>query len=259
MTSPIGVVPQELELTYPAQHYDSVVTGEWSESELEFVSEVLARYLDATDYPRHVAHVPPGGYTDIVERAVEKCDSDVRFEFTVADHPTTDESLAALAETLEGEERYLKREREHNTVRAIADYQFGAGGDVGEAGEAAGDALFDHVSTGGRYPSLRVHSEGEQWATLVPQYGTLSLTLAGARRWVDSDVPTRTVAIDGFVPQGSVLAPGVLDADADVRVGDEVIVEGPKAFAVGRASMSGDEMVRSTRGIAVDVRHVEER
>ncbi|MEF8781348.1 MAG: archaeosine synthase subunit alpha, partial [Haloferacaceae archaeon] len=29
MTSPIGVVPQELELTYPAQHYDSVVTGRW--------------------------------------------------------------------------------------------------------------------------------------------------------------------------------------------------------------------------------------
>ncbi|MFD1514598.1 archaeosine synthase subunit alpha [Halomarina rubra] len=259
MTSPIGVVPQELELTYPAQHYDSVVTGEWSESEVEFVAEVLARYLDATDYPRHVAHVPPGGYTDIVERAVERCESDVEFEFTVGDHPTTDESLAALDETLEGEERYLKREREHNTVRAIADYQFGAGGAVGEEGAAAGDAFFDHISTGGRYPSLRVNSEGEQWATLVPQYGTLSLTLEGAKRWVDSDVPTKTVEIDGFVPQGSVLAPGILDADADIRVGEEVVVEGPRAFAVGRASMAGDEMVRSTRGIAVDVRHVEER
>jgi len=250
MTSPIGVVPQELELTYPAQHYDSVVTGEWSESEVEFVAAVLARYLDATDYPRHVAHVPPGGYTDIVERAVEKCESDVAFEFTVTDHPTTDESLAALGETLAGEERYMKREREHNTVRAIADYQFG---------EGAGDAFFDHIATGGRYPSLRVTSEDEQWATLVPQYGTLSLTLAGAKRWVDSDVPTKTVEIDGFVPQGSVLAPGVLDADADIRVGDEVVADGPRAFAVGRAAMSGDEMVRSTRGIGVDVRHVEER
>ena len=258
MTSPIGVVPQELELTYPAQHYDSVVTGRWSESEVEFVAAVLARYLDATDYPRHVAHVPPGGYTDVVERAVERCESNVAFEFTVPDHPTTDESLAALSETLAGEDRYMKREREHNTVRAIADYQFGDDSADASSG-AAGDAFFDHVSTGGRYPSLRVSSEGEQWATLVPQYGTLSLTLAGARRWVDSDVPTKTVAIDGFVPQGSALAPGVLDADADIRVGDEVVVEGPRAFAVGRASMCGDEMDRSTRGIAVDVRHVEER
>ncbi|WP_254536027.1 archaeosine synthase subunit alpha [Halomarina litorea] len=248
MTSPIGVVPQELELTYPAQHYDSVVTGEWSETEIEFVARVLARYLEHTDYPRHIAHLPPGGYTDIVERAAER--AGVEFEYTVDDHPTTDESLAALDATLEGEEQYLKREREHNTVRAIADYQFGDG---------AGDEFFDHINTGGRYPSLRVHSEGDQWATLVPQYGTLSLTLAGARRWQESDVPTKTVEIDGFVPQGSVLAPGILDADASIREGDEVVVEGPKAYAVGRATMHGDEMVRSTRGIAVDVRHVEER
>ncbi len=248
MTSPIGVVPQELELTYPAQHYDSVVTGRWSETEIEFVANVLARYLENTDYPRHIAHLPPGGYTDIVERAAER--AGVAFEYTVDDHPTTDESLAALDATLEGEDRYLKREREHNTVRAIADYQFG---------EGAGDEFFDHINTGGRYPSLRVHSEGDQLATLVPQYGTLSLTLDGARRWQESATPTKVVEIDGFVPQGSVLAPGILDADDSIRQGDEVVVEGPKAYAVGRADMHGAEMVRSTRGIAVDVRHVEER
>jgi len=66
------------------------------------------------------------------------------------------------------------------------------------------------------------------------------------------------VEIDSFVPQGSVLAPGVVDADDDIRVGDEVVVEGPRAFAVGRAEMHGAEMRSSTRGIAVDVRHSEE-
>ena len=248
MTSPIGVVPQELELTYPAQHYDSVVTGRWSETEIEFVASVLARYLRHADYPRRIAHVPPGGYADVVERAAERAGVDV--EYTVVDHPTTDESLAALEETLRGEERYLKRERERNTVRAVADYQFG---------EGAGDDLFEQITTGGRYPSLRVYGEDDQLATLVPQYGTLSLTLAGARRWQESGVPAKTVEIDGFVPQGSVLAPGILDADGSIRQGDEVVVEGPKAYAVGRAAMHGGEMSRSTRGIAVDVRHVEER
>jgi archaeosine synthase len=101
-------------------------------------------------------------------------------------------------------------------------------------------------------------SDGEQLATLVPQYGVLSLTLAGARRWVDSDAPTKRVDIDDFVPHGSVLAPGVTDADPSVRVGDEVVVEGPDAFAVGRAEMSGPEMTESTRGVAATVRHVEE-
>ena len=84
------------------------------------------------------------------------------------------------------------------------------------------------------------------------------MTLAGARRWAESDAPTKTVEIDGFVPHGSVLAPGIVDASDDIRVGDEVVVEGPKAFAVGRAEMSGPAMAESTRGVAVAVRHVEE-
>jgi archaeosine synthase len=249
MTSPIGVVPQELELTYPAQHYDAVVTGRWSEDEIEFVAQVLRRYLDRNDYPRVVAHVPDEGYREVVERV--EPDIDVPVEYTVADHPTTDESIGNLMRTLDGELKYGKRERQHNTVKALADYMFGPD---------AGDALFADVRTTSRYPKLQVRDpDGEQLATMVPQYGTLAFTLAGARRWVESDAPTKRVEIDGFVPHGSVLAPGVLDADADIRVGDEVVVEGPKAFAVGRAAMFGDEMADATRGVAVEVRHVEER
>jgi archaeosine synthase alpha-subunit len=249
MTSPIGVVPQELELTYPAQHYDSVVTGRWSEDEKEFVAEVLRRYLERNEYPRIIAHVPEEGYRDVCERVEDALD--VEFEYTVEDHPTTTESLGNLASTLTGESKYGKRDRQHNTVRAMADYQFGDG---------AGDALFSELNIQSRYPKLRVHDDdGEQLAAMVPQYGTLSFTLAGARHWVESGAPIKRVEIDAFAPHGSVLAPGVVDADDDIRPGDEVVIEGPKAFAIGRAEMSGPEMVESTRGIATEVRHVEEK
>ncbi|SFR51433.1 archaeosine synthase subunit alpha [Halogeometricum limi] len=251
MTSPIGVVPSELELTYPAQHYDSVVTGRWSEDEKGFVASVLQRYLERNDYPRVVAHVPEHGYRDICER-VEK-EVDVPFEYTVEDHPTTTDSIANLMSTLQGELKYSKRERQHNTIAALADYQFGDG---------AGDQLFADVDVEmtSRYPKLQVwNGEGEQLATMVPQYGVLSFTLEGARVWSESDAPTKRVEIDNFAPHGSVLAPGVVDADDDIRTGDEVVVEGPKAFAVGRAEMFGSEMAESTRGVAVEVRHVEEK
>ena len=248
MTSPIGVVPQELELTYPAQHYDSVVTGHWSETEKSFVADVLEAYLRRNDYPRIIAHVPGEGYREICERV--EASLGLSFEYTVDDHPTTTDSLANLAATLSDELKYGKRERQHNTLKAVADYQFGAG---------AGDALFDDIRVGSRYPKLRALTrDGEQLATLVAQYGVLSLTLAGARRWVDSAAPTKRVKIDSFVPHGSVLAPGVVDASEEIRVGDEVVIEGPDAFAVGRAEMSGLEMVDSSRGIASTVRHVEE-
>jgi archaeosine synthase len=250
MTSPIGVVPSELETTYPAQHYDSVVTGEWTASEIEFVADVLERYLQRADYDRHIAHVPESGYRDICERVEESLG--IEFEYTVSEHPTTDASLETLEAALDGEPSYYKRERESSIVRAIADFQFGAG---------AGDEVFGpDAQTEGRYPKLRVRGgDGEQLAAMVPEYGTLSLTVAGARAWRASDAPTKTVEIDGFVPSGSVLAPGVLDADETIRPGDEVLFEGPAAFGVGRAACHGAAMVESTRGVAVDVRHCEER
>jgi len=248
MTSPIGVVPQELECTYPAQHYDAVVTGDWTEGEKTFVAEVLRRYLERNDYPRVIAHVHGEGYRDICERVASEVDAP--FEFTVEEHPTTSESLSNLSDALAGELKYSKRERQHNTVRAIADYQFGAG---------AGDDLFPDLRTTSRHPKLQIRDgDGTQLAAQVPQYGVLSFTLAGARHWAESDVPTKRVEIDSFVPHGSVLAPGVVDASEDIRVGDEVVVEGPRAFGVGRAEMSGPEMRDSTRGVAVEVRHVEE-
>ncbi|WP_248517187.1 archaeosine synthase subunit alpha [Salinarchaeum laminariae] len=269
ITSPIGVVPAELELTYPAQHYDSVVTGDWSETEIEFVANVLSAYLERADYPRIVAHVPED-YRPIVERAIaavgaddgaadDGTDAAPPVEYTVVDHPTTDESLANLDAALDGELRYSRGQRYRSIVRGIADYMIGDG---------AGDAIFDDVTVHGRYPKLQVDragstresdAEDDQLAAVVPQYGTLAFTLKGAKRWVDSDAPVKTVEIDEFVPHGSALAPGVVDADDAIRPGDEVIVEGPLAFAVGRAAMSGPEMRRSSRGVAVDVRHVEER
>ncbi|MFB6081356.1 MAG: archaeosine synthase subunit alpha [Halanaeroarchaeum sp.] len=248
MTSPIGVVPQELELTYPAQQYDAVVTGRWSAEEVSMVADVLRAYLDRMDYPRVVAHVPEHGYRDVLER-VER-DLDTPVEYTVEDHPTTDESLANLADALEGERTVRVEEKERATLAAVADHHLGAG---------AGDALFADASLRGRYPKLQgIDPDGDQLAALVPKYGTLSLTLAGARRWAESAVPDKRVEIDDFVPHGSVLAPGVVDADETIREGDEVIVEGPSTFAVGRAAMHGAAMAESTRGVAVDVRHVTE-
>lgn len=253
MTSPIGVVPQELETMYPAQHYETVVTGRWTETETAFLAGVLQRYLERNDYSRVIAHVPTEGYREVCDRVDNNLG--IGIEFTAEGHPTSDRSLAALDETLQGELRYAKRERHQNTIRAVADYQFG---------HEAGDDLFGEIRTAGRDPRLQVwerdgSERGAQLATMVPQYGVLALTEAGGRRWLASDVPTNRVEIDGFVPHGSVLAPGVVDAPAGLRIGEEVVIEGPEAFAVGRARMTGPEMAESTRGLACTVRHVTEK
>ncbi len=57
------------------------------------------------------------------------------------------------------------------------------------------------------------------------------------------------------MPHSSILAPGVQDADLQIRPNDEVIVEGEGFFGVGRALMSGWEMRECAKGIAAELRH----
>jgi archaeosine synthase len=98
--------------------------------------------------------------------------------------------------------------------------------------------------------------DGEVIARIVPEYGSLALSITGAHR-ISNKLASYTVEIGEFVPKGSVLAPGVVNANEQIRVNDEVIFCGAKAFGVGRARMSGWEMVESRRGAAVQVRAVE--
>ena len=246
VTSPLGVVPRGLENVYPAAHYDTPVTGRWTPTEVEFVGGVLADYLRENTYDRIVAHVEEQGYGDVVEQAVGETGVDV--ERTVPDgaHPTDDESLDALREALDGEEGVTRSDEKRAYVRATADYQFGRG-----AGDILNDAYVE-----GRLPRLRLvrESDDEHLATLTPGYGTLAVSVEGAR-----ELGASHVEIDDFSPEGSVLAPGVVDADDGIRVGDDVLFEGPSAVGVGRARMHDDEMRRSSRGVAVSVRHSSDR
>ena len=131
------------------------------------------------------------------------------------------------------------------TVRAIADYQFGFG--VGE------QLIPDHAQIKSSRSGYWIFADGARIAS-SSGYGTISLTLAGAAL-MPPDI--YRVRIDDFLPKGSVLAPGVVEADPQIRQMDEVIVQGSMAIGVGRAQMSGPEMVRSSRGLAVDLRAVE--
>ena len=59
-----------------------------------------------------------------------------------------------------------------------------------------------------------------------------------------------------FELKGSVFSPGVKNADEKIRIGDEVIVlQNDELKGVGVAMMNGEEMIDSTYGMAVNVRH----
>ncbi len=243
LTSPIGVVPRELELMYPAAHYDTPVTGHWDLEERAWVGGCLKNYLQKNRYNKIIAHVS-GAYRKICEN-VEK-ELGLEFIYTSDNGVTSQASLDKLenaASGLEAKKRTAEQAR-LDIIKAAADYQFGKG---------AGGVLTSDAVVRGNYPKLQLFSGTKQLATLVPQYGTIALTIEGGIRL--GEHPYYRVKIGEFFPHSSILAPGVEDADPQIRPGDEVIVEGEKFFGVGRALMSGWEMKECGRGIVVELRH----
>ena len=76
ITSPLGIVPRDLETVFPAAHYNVSVTGNWSDEEIQLSADCLYHYLKKA--PKKVpiiAHVS-GGYLKAVKRTEQMLQKD---------------------------------------------------------------------------------------------------------------------------------------------------------------------------------------
>ena len=235
VTSPLGLVPRELERIYPAAHYDIPVTGYWDREELAFTAEILAAFLSRHPYRRVLAHLE-GGALEAARMASEK--AGVELEIGCRERPASAGSLRDLDGALAGE-----RAVRHDLVRATLSWQFGVSVDT------------RGMAVRWKFPGMSVSRGREPLFSLDPGTGLLRPTFGG---WTYIPGVYR-VFIDDFPVQGDILAPGVLSADARIRENDEVLVEGPQVLATGRAAMPGREMEASSRGVAVRVRKVKRK
>ncbi len=239
VTSPLGLIPRELERFYPARAYDIPVTGDWSRDEASMVVEDLQAFAKENAYDAVIAHL--GAESPIVHEALPEA------ILTTQGRPTSDESLANLTRTLKEATASLKPvgrgRRFAEEMTNIARFQFGD----------AGRGLVENAEFKGRFPNVHVRKAGTQVAMHTDR-GMLSLTLEGGR--LLSAVNAHCVEIEDFVPKGNLFAVGVTGATPDIRIGDEVVVRhGADVRAVGSARMNPREMVDSDRGEAVHVRH----
>jgi len=243
LTSPLGLVPRELELSYPASAYDITVTGHWDEDEKKMIRTLLRQYLEKNTYDTVIMHLPASlqEFTrDLVKNPVSTC----------VDTPTSPASLDTLADVLQKTTRMYdtvgQQQRTMENMLGLACYQFG---------ETMATRLLEGCTIRGKYPYQKIMDHGRQVGMLTQERGLISLTMDGAERLSDARNYWVEIAAD-FGLKGSVLAPGVEDADEAIRIGDEVIVRRQgRVVGVGVAVMNGREMKESEHGEAVNVRH----
>jgi conserved protein with predicted RNA binding PUA domain len=143
-------------------------------------------------------------------------------------------------------------------IRSIADIQFG---------KNVGAKLFPETVTlefSKRTGRIRfVNLDGERLATLRPTDGLFSLSTKAAK-YLTENVPEAKgfVTLKNDVSKyialgGDVFAVHVVAVDDEVRAKDEIIVvdENRQVLAVGRATLSAQEIRAFKTGVAVKVRH----
>ena len=237
VTSPLGTVPRELELFYPAAQYDIPVTGHWDREEQAMVQDMVLS-MARQGYDHVIMHMGDEG--EIIREVLDGT-------VTSTGSPTSNESLGVLRETLKGlcasYERVDPRRDRWAALSAVAGYQFGPGG----------ESLLEEANVLGNYPFMKIMRGREQQGMLNPERGMISLTVEGAEAILPI-IPK--VVMGDFELKGSLFAVGVQDADDSIRAGEEVaIIRNGSIAGVGVAMMGGREMVEMRRGEAVKVRH----
>lgn len=245
LTSPLGAVPEELELNYPAAHYDVPVTGDWNADEQELIQRAYRAVWKAGDYEHAILHLPPEE-AEIVEPVLPRAERTVARGERATDDAATDRLADAVRQAVAGLDATARTDLFEEHMARRIDWQFGPG---------VADVLAEGTEIRGRYPYLKLMHGDTQLAMLKPERGALTLTFEGGER-IHEATDAYTLWIDDFHPKGDVFAPGVLDAAETIRVADEVlIVHEDELRAVGRANAPGPEMAAMQHGSCAEVRH----
>lgn len=247
VTSPLGIVPRELDACYPANSYDIPVTGEWKCEEKKMIRDMVGSLI-SQGYDKVICHL--GEDYELVEGLAD-------MECTVVGDPTSprslenlDKALRQAAKGMDGVDYLIDR---NNQARNILEFQFG---------KDVSDILMDENTYAiGKFPYWKYIREDPQdrkkkvqLGMMTPERGMMSLTLEGAE--IVAGCGFGVVEIMDFELKGNLFAVGVVKADPRIRIGDEaIIVCNGEVRGVGVAMMCGREMTELNRGIAVKVRH----
>jgi len=247
VTSPISVVPRELESIHPARFYDIPVAGTWSEKEIHVTSEllldVLAHYPEGT---KIVNHMHGHGYQQIADIIRERTSFEV-VNTSVEKSPTDYNSLNELSDVLSNLSTDLVFEKEKyvpakiRRLQATADFQYGKG---------TGQILFSKdIKIRSKYPKdLQIFRDKKQIATLSSRTGYLSILPEVAQEIITLAQNKLEFGAD-YVSGSNIYAPGCIKADETILPNDEIfIINENRVIATAKALVSGVDMNKMTSG-----------
>ena len=224
MTSPLGLVPRDLEDVWPAANYDVPVTGEWSKDELERVQRMLLALVQRTGYHRVINHT-----------AMDLSFLDVEVVNTRGSNGATHhDALARLTDAVKDAKATFDLKNQKNNLRLKEHFKSIA------RKTTQTDAWCEDLVVRGKLPRWRLELNGTQVAVWSIDRNGFSFSRA-AIDLLHEHGALKTVHLHDDVSwKGDVFAQLVKKADAGIRLGDDVrVIQGDRCIGLARATAAG--------------------
>ncbi|MBN1214076.1 MAG: DUF5591 domain-containing protein [Candidatus Lokiarchaeota archaeon] len=263
LTSPLGIIPRQLEDIYPAKSYDIPVTGDWDEDEIKITSEMLIRLINKYDKNIPIICHLEGKYVDIAQNAEKALEN--KFIYTdIKENTTSNESLDHLNnlihsfKTLYIIDEGVEKERSISKMwirkfRKIIDYQFGRG---------IGNLLINKEVY---YRKNRLKTKIEIFHSdkkdIIGKFeissGKIELTIKGAKKIAFAKNFSNYLIFDGIKINGNTLfKPGILEIKPNIHPNDNVCIfdkSKENIIAVGNMIVSSQYVKNTNFGRVVDL------
>ena len=226
MTSPLGLVPRDLEDVWPAANYDVPVTGDWSEDELARVRRMLHSLVQRTGYRRIINHT---------ELNLDFLGTDV-VNTRQGDGATSHEALNRLSQAVKEAKAVFALRNQKNNLRLKEHFKSIA------RKTTLTDAWCEDLVVRGKLPRWRLELNGVQIAVWSIDRNGFSFSKSAIDH-LHQHAALRAVHLkDDAAWKGDVFASLVKEADAGIRTGDDLrVLQNGDCIGLARAVASGWE------------------
>lgn len=226
MTSPLGLVPRDLEDVWPAANYDVPVTGDWSSDELARVRRMLVSLVARSGYKRVINHTN----MDLSFLEIEVINT------REGQGATHFDALGRLSVAVKAAVADYELRNQKNSHRLKEQYMSIARKTTGT------DAWLEKLAVKGKVPRWRLDLDGTQMAVWSIDRNGFSFSRAAIDLLHEHQALPVVHLKEDVAWRGDVFAQMVLSYDASIRLGDDLrVLQAGEVVGLARAVAHGWE------------------